>query len=129
MLIFVYGGAWSAGSRATYASLGQRMAGLGFVAVVPDYVKYPEGTITDISSDVLRALLWLRREGAKQFGGASAAWLGGGVLALVCVVSLPANRPAVTDAMHRPCCCRRAVAQWAALAVNGPSHRVLIAHC
>lgn len=71
IILFVYGGAWSAGSREMYAALGKKYSSLGYLVVIPDYIKYPHGTANDIVSDTFRCLQWLRRSGAKRFGGNS----------------------------------------------------------
>ncbi|KAI8345304.1 Alpha/Beta hydrolase protein [Choanephora cucurbitarum] len=43
IIVFIYGGSWGSGSKLLYATLANTLRELGYVVVVPDYRKYPEG--------------------------------------------------------------------------------------
>jgi len=62
VVVFVYGGGWSSGSRWMYTLVGDRLAQLGYVAVIVDYTLFPEGDVEHMLSDVGEAVLWTQRE-------------------------------------------------------------------
>ncbi|ORZ36845.1 Alpha/Beta hydrolase protein [Catenaria anguillulae PL171] len=68
VLVFIYGGAWSSGSKSYYRALGHTFALRGIVTVVPDYRTYPRGTMDDMISDVADALTWVH-EHIHEYGG------------------------------------------------------------
>ncbi|KAI8884751.1 alpha/beta-hydrolase, partial [Backusella circina FSU 941] len=43
IIVFIYGGSWSSGSKLMYTTCANTLRDLGYVVVVPDYRKYPEG--------------------------------------------------------------------------------------
>ncbi|EIE77059.1 hypothetical protein RO3G_01763 [Rhizopus delemar RA 99-880] len=43
IILFVYGGSWSSGSKLLYTTFANTLRELGYVVIVPDYRKYPEG--------------------------------------------------------------------------------------
>ncbi|ORE05009.1 alpha/beta-hydrolase [Rhizopus microsporus var. microsporus] len=43
IILFLYGGGWSTGSKVYYTTFANTLRELGYVVVVPDYRKYPEG--------------------------------------------------------------------------------------
>ncbi|KAI9267436.1 Alpha/Beta hydrolase protein [Sporodiniella umbellata] len=43
VIIFIYGGSWSSGSKLLYRTFANSLRELGYVVVVPDYQKYPDG--------------------------------------------------------------------------------------
>ncbi|KAG7481374.1 hypothetical protein MATL_G00065980 [Megalops atlanticus] len=64
--VFVYGGAWGSGERATYCLLALQMAKeLNAVVVCPDYSTYPKGYVLDMVQDIADSLLWVRENGLK----------------------------------------------------------------
>ncbi|KAJ3346680.1 hypothetical protein HDU83_002802 [Entophlyctis luteolus] len=68
VIVFVYGGAWSSGSKEIYAPLGHALALAGYVVVVPDYTLYPKGVVEDMLDDVADALVWTYANIAR-YGG------------------------------------------------------------
>ena len=60
VVVFLYGGRWSAGSRSEYRFVGQALASKGFVAVIPDYRVYPVARFPVFVEDAARALRWTR---------------------------------------------------------------------
>lgn len=68
VVVFFYGGGWSAGSRGAYAFAGRAYAGEGFVAVVPDYRLVPEVRFPAFVQDGADALRWVRDNIARHGG-------------------------------------------------------------
>ena len=71
MVLFLYGGGWDTGNKAMYRFVGDALAALGFVVVIPDYRLYPEVSYPDFLQDCAQALAWTRRHGYR-FGAATA---------------------------------------------------------
>lgn len=68
VVLFFYGGGWSAGSRGAYAFAGRAFAGRGFVAVVPDYRLVPEVRFPEFVQDGAAAIRWTRDNIARHGG-------------------------------------------------------------
>jgi len=68
VIIYIYGGAWAAGSKAECAWIGAALARRGFVAVIPDYRIYPQGLWPDFIQDNAAAVRWTV-DNVKAHGG------------------------------------------------------------
>lgn len=68
IVVFIYGGSWSSGNKAFYGLLANMLRRMGYIAVVPDYRKYPEVLIEDIYDDVRQVLEVVGQEG-DSWGG------------------------------------------------------------
>lgn len=68
VVIFLYGGGWSSGSRGGYAFAGSGFAGQGFVTVVPDYRLVPATRFPGFLEDGAAAVRWTR-DNIARFGG------------------------------------------------------------
>ncbi|KAF9166675.1 hypothetical protein DFQ26_007248 [Actinomortierella ambigua] len=68
VVVFIYGGAWSSGSKWMYTLIGARLSQMGYVAVIPDYSIYPRGKIREMEGDVKLAIQWAYRN-CREFGG------------------------------------------------------------
>jgi acetyl esterase/lipase len=68
VVIFFYGGTWSAGSKSNYAFVGAALAERGYVTIIPDYRLYPEVRFPTFVEDSARAVAWAQRH-AREFGG------------------------------------------------------------
>jgi acetyl esterase/lipase len=68
VVVFFYGGTWSAGSKSNYAFVGAALAERGYVTVIPDYRLYPEVQFPTFVADGARAVAWAQRH-ARDFGG------------------------------------------------------------
>jgi acetyl esterase/lipase len=68
VLVFIYGGSWSSGDKATYGFAGAAFADAGFVTMVPNYRLVPEVRYPAFLEDNARAVVWAR-ENAARFGG------------------------------------------------------------
>lgn len=65
LVVFFYGGSWRSGSRDWYRFIGERLAALGVIAVIPDYRHYPQVAFPSFIEDAARAVVWADR----SFGG------------------------------------------------------------
>eukprot|EP01083_Nonionella_stella_P094407 264834_1 len=68
VVIFISGGAWIIGYKAWGAFMGMLLAQLGVVFVAPDYRNFPQGTVTDMVTDVTNAVQWTR-DNIDKYGG------------------------------------------------------------
>ena len=68
--IFIYGGGWRRGDKATYGFVGSALASRGITTVIPDYRLYPEVKFPTFVDDAARAYAWasanLARSGGKR---------------------------------------------------------------
>ena len=70
VVVFFYGGSWQNGRREDYYFAGAGLAAKGFVAMLPDYRKYPQVVFPGFVEDAAQAVAWARRNAAR-FGGDS----------------------------------------------------------
>lgn len=68
VVVFFYGGGWRSGSKNRVAFLGAALARQGFVAVIPEFRHFPNGSLPDILSDNANAVAWTIAH-AETFGG------------------------------------------------------------
>ena len=68
VVVFFYGGSWTAGQKSQYRFVGAALAERGFVAVLPDYRLYPEAKFPEFVADGASAVAWVQKH-ATQFGG------------------------------------------------------------
>ena len=68
VVIFFYGGGWTAGDKDMYLFAGQAFASRGFVTVIPDYRLYPEVSYPAFLQDAAAAVRWTVDHIAGQGG-------------------------------------------------------------
>jgi acetyl esterase/lipase len=68
VIVFLYGGGWTSGTKADYAWVGATLARRGYVAVVPDYRLYPQAHWPQFLEDCAAAVSWVR-EHVASYGG------------------------------------------------------------
>ena len=68
VVMFIYGGGWAAGDHFEYDFVGRAFAANGYVAVIPDYRKYPEVVYPDFLSDNASAIKWIEQN-IELYGG------------------------------------------------------------
>ncbi|HEV2727187.1 MAG TPA: alpha/beta hydrolase [Solirubrobacterales bacterium] len=68
VVIYFYGGGWSAGNRGDFGFAGAAYAGKGFISLVPDYRLVPRVRFPDFVEDGALAVKWAR-DNAARFGG------------------------------------------------------------
>ena len=68
VVVFFYGGSWTAGRRGLYRFVGAALAERGIVTVVPDYRLYPQVKFPVFLDDGALAVAWVQKH-AQEFGG------------------------------------------------------------
>ncbi|MGQ0528381.1 MAG: alpha/beta hydrolase [Panacagrimonas sp.] len=68
VVVFLYGGRWSEGSKDEYKFVGEALASRGFVAVLPNYRLYPEVRFPAFVDDAAASVAWLRSN-VGTYGG------------------------------------------------------------
>jgi len=68
VVVFWYGGGWTDGHKEEYRFIGTALAERGYVAVLPDYRKFPAVQFPTFVQDGARALVWARQH-APAWGG------------------------------------------------------------
>jgi hypothetical protein len=68
VVVFFYGGSWTAGSRGLYRFVGAALAERGIVTVLPDYRLYPQVKFPLFVDDGALAVAWVQQH-AHEFGG------------------------------------------------------------
>ena len=59
VVVFFYGGRWKSGAKADYKFVGTTLAKAGYIAVIPDYKKYPQVRFPVFVQDGAKALSWV----------------------------------------------------------------------
>jgi acetyl esterase/lipase len=77
VIVFVHGGSWQFGTRRQYAFVGRTLAEAGYVAVLPDYRKYPAVRFPAFVDDVAEAVAWTVANIAAHGGDPGAVFLMG----------------------------------------------------
>jgi len=67
-IVFFAGGRWMSGSKDEYRFVGNTLASQGFVAVIPDYRKYPRVRYPAFVQDGARAMKWVN-DNIARYGG------------------------------------------------------------
>lgn len=68
VIIFLYGGSWSSGTKDGYGFVGRALAAQGFLVAIPDYRLVPEVRFPAFIEDNAAAVKWVRANAAR-FGG------------------------------------------------------------
>lgn len=68
VIVFIYGGSWSSGSKGDYAFAGAALASRGFVTVIPDYQLVPNVRFPSFIADCAAAVRWAA-DHAQAYGG------------------------------------------------------------
>ncbi|RDC65696.1 alpha/beta hydrolase [Adhaeribacter pallidiroseus] len=68
VLIFMHGGSWNSGKKATYNFLGNRLARKNVVAVIIDYPLSPKANYAQMATAAASAVKWTK-ENIKNYGG------------------------------------------------------------
>jgi acetyl esterase/lipase len=77
VVMFIYGGGWRAGDRFEYEFVGRALAAQGFVAVIPDYRKFPEVRYPEFLEDNAQAIKWVEDNIAGYGGDKSRFFIAG----------------------------------------------------
>jgi len=77
VIVFIYGGSWQNGDKATYSFLGRSLAQRGYLTVIPNYRVYPEVRYPSFLEDAAKAVRWARANAARFGGDANNIYLAG----------------------------------------------------
>jgi len=68
VIVFFYGGRWTSGLKENYRFAGDAFAKRGYIAVIPDYSKYPRVRFPAFVEDGAKALAWVH-DHVAEYGG------------------------------------------------------------
>src|SRR5690349_1697554 len=68
VIVFLYGGRWTYGTKEDYRFIGATFAARGFLVVIPDYRKYPHVRFPQFVQDGAKALAWVSDHVAEFHG-------------------------------------------------------------
>lgn len=68
VVVFLYGGSWRSGDRGRYLFVGEALASMGYVAVIPDYRLYPPARYPAFVDDAAKAVRWSVDHAASHGG-------------------------------------------------------------
>ena len=68
VVIFIYGGGWHKGSKEQYHFVADGLTRKGYLVVIPDYIKYPDGKFPTFVEDIALATAWVKQN-IKSYGG------------------------------------------------------------
>lgn len=77
VIVFIYGGSWQNGDKATYSFLGRSLAQRGYLTVIPNYRVFPEVRYPSFLEDAAKAVRWARDNAARLGGDANNVYLAG----------------------------------------------------
>jgi len=77
IVVFWHGGRWESGDKRDYRFVGAALAGLGYVAVLPDYRHYPQVKLEGFMEDAARAASWAVAHAADYHADAHRLYLMG----------------------------------------------------
>lgn len=70
VVLFFHGGRWSSLDKSEFKFVGQALASVGYVAVLPEVRKYPQVRFPDFVDDAALAVKWAR-DNAGTYGGSA----------------------------------------------------------
>ncbi|CAO3676316.1 unnamed protein product [Rhizopus stolonifer] len=68
IILFIYGGSWSSGSKLIYTTFANTLRELGYIIVVPDYQKYPTVKVEGMYKDIKDAMRWVYKHADELHG-------------------------------------------------------------
>lgn len=77
VLVFFYGGGWKTGSKGKYSFVAESFTSLGYLVVIPDYVKYPKVKYPLWQHDAAKAVTWVKNNIDKHGGDSKNLFLAG----------------------------------------------------
>jgi acetyl esterase/lipase len=67
IVVFFYGGGWNSGDKGDFRFVGAALAEAGYIAIVPNYRRYPEAMFPAFMQDAAQAVAWTRAH-AQEWG-------------------------------------------------------------
>lgn len=77
VLIFFYGGSWSSGKKEQYFFAADSFTRLGYIVVIPDYLKAPKAKFPQFIEDGAAAIAWTKENIAAYGGNPEAVFVSG----------------------------------------------------
>ncbi|VUD59331.1 Carboxylesterase NlhH [Thalassocella blandensis] len=77
VIVFFYGGKWQIGEKSEYRFVGSKMAEKGYIAVLPNYRKFPQVQFPDFVNDGAKAVAWVKNNIAQYGGDPSRIYIAG----------------------------------------------------
>jgi acetyl esterase/lipase len=77
VIVFLYGGSWSRGSKNQYMFIAEYLAPRGYIIAIPDYRVYPDVKFPAFVEDSAAALAWVQQNIAGYGGDPDAVFLMG----------------------------------------------------
>ncbi len=77
VIVFFHGGKWSYGSKDDYRFVADAFTKLGYIVVIPDYIKYPEVKFPIWQEDAAKAVTWVHNNISKYSGDNNNIFLAG----------------------------------------------------
>ncbi len=77
VVIFYYGGSWDSGERGDYKFVGEALASMGYIVVIPDYRVYPDVLFPALMEDPALAAKWVKDNINRYQGDANQVFLAG----------------------------------------------------
>lgn len=68
VVVFLYGGSWESGDKASYGFVGRALANMGYIVVIPDYRLLPEVEYPAFLDDCVEAVSWVSKN-IERHGG------------------------------------------------------------
>ena len=68
VIVFFYGGSWDSGKKEQYLFAASAFTQLGYVVVIPDYVKFPQGKFPQFIHDGAASIAWVKKH-ISEHGG------------------------------------------------------------
>ena len=66
LVVFLYGGCWTTGTRRAYRFLAHVLGSRGFAVAIPDYRLFPDARFPDFLVDTASAIGWLHRHAGEH---------------------------------------------------------------
>lgn len=77
VVLFIYGGGWHQGKKEHYHFVADALVRRGYVVVIPDYIKYPDGRFPTFVEDIALATAWVKNNINKLGGNPQQVLLAG----------------------------------------------------
>lgn len=61
MVVFIYGGSWTSGSKANYYFVADALTSAGYAVAIPDYIKFPDDVFPAFVNDIALSIAWLEQ--------------------------------------------------------------------
>jgi acetyl esterase/lipase len=77
VIVYFYGGGWTAGDRASYRFVGRSLAACGAITIIPDYRVWPAAGFPEFLKDAAASVAFARLEAARRGGDLARLFLMG----------------------------------------------------